>query len=256
MILYSGPMSMFGAKAQIALGEKGIAADVVLVPFGLRRRYDPKHPEVLRVNPKAQVPVLIDGDVEVSDSTQIFEYLETAFPDPPLWPKSVVARTAARQLEHASDEVYFPKIVRLMQTDLSASDRKSAIGAVDAYRDGLERRLADQPFLGGDFSYADIAFFMADLFGIVLGAECRDDTPRLNGWRRAVASRPAVRDVVQPMARYMTERGMLCPSFIDLSPAAGCDGDPEPAVEDGAHPAHVARRPAEQAGASNRKDMP
>ena len=72
MILYSGPLSMFGAKAQIAALEKGIDCELVMVPFTRDHRYEPKHPQVLRVNPKAQVPVLIDGAVEIFDSTQIF----------------------------------------------------------------------------------------------------------------------------------------------------------------------------------------
>jgi glutathione S-transferase len=82
MRLYSGPLSMFGAKAEIALREKGQNFELVMVPFIKGDRYEPKHPEVLRINPKRQVPVLIHGDVELFDSTQIFEYLEDAFPDP------------------------------------------------------------------------------------------------------------------------------------------------------------------------------
>ena len=72
--LYTGPLSMFGAKAEIALLEKGLDFERIAVPFV--DRYEPKHPEVVRINPKQQVPVLIHGSVEIFDSTQIFEYLE------------------------------------------------------------------------------------------------------------------------------------------------------------------------------------
>ena len=114
MKLYSGPLSMFGAKAEIAAHEKGIAFELVMVPFEMKTLYQPKHPEVLRINPKRQVPVLIDGDLELFDSTQIFEYFETLQPEPALWPAEPKARARARLLEHKSDEVYFPPIVRLM----------------------------------------------------------------------------------------------------------------------------------------------
>lgn len=77
MKLYSGPLSMFGAKAEIALREKGFDFELEMVPFEMKVLYEPKHPEVVRINPKRQVPVLIDGDLELFDSTQIFEYLET-----------------------------------------------------------------------------------------------------------------------------------------------------------------------------------
>ena len=85
MKIISGPLSMFGAKVEMAAHEKGIDFELVMVPFSQRRGYDPKHPDVLRINPKRQVPVLIDGDL-VFDSTQIFEYLEDLKPDPALWP--------------------------------------------------------------------------------------------------------------------------------------------------------------------------
>jgi glutathione S-transferase len=72
MKLYSGPLSMFGAKAEIAAHEKGIAFELVMVPFEMATLYSPKHPEVLRINPKRQVPVLVDddagGDLEIFDS--------------------------------------------------------------------------------------------------------------------------------------------------------------------------------------------
>ncbi len=73
MTLYSGPLSMFGAKVQIAALEKRLDFELVMVPYDSRRGYDPKHPEVLRINPKRQVPVLVHGALEIFDSTQIFE---------------------------------------------------------------------------------------------------------------------------------------------------------------------------------------
>ena len=108
MKLYSGALSMFGAKAEIALREKGVPFELELVAFARERGYQPKHPEVVRVNPKRQVPVLLDGSVEIFDSTQIFEYLEDRWPEPALWPRAAGERAQARQLEHCSDEVFFP----------------------------------------------------------------------------------------------------------------------------------------------------
>src|SRR5215831_16159470 len=114
MKLYSGPLSMFGAKAEIALYEKGISFELVMVPFEMKTLYQPKHPEVARINPKRQVPVLVDGDLEIFDSTQIYEYLETLKPQPALWPAEPKPRARARLIELQADEVYFPPIVRLM----------------------------------------------------------------------------------------------------------------------------------------------
>src|ERR1700732_1110996 len=52
MTLYSGPLSMYGAKVHIAALEKGFPVHVVMVPFTEDHRYDPKHPQVIRINPK------------------------------------------------------------------------------------------------------------------------------------------------------------------------------------------------------------
>ena len=129
MKLLSGPLSMFGAKAQIAVAEKGIACEIEMVPFSIKDRYSPTHPDVARVNPKKQIPVLLDGAVEIFDSTQIFEYLEDRFPAPALWPASAEARAFARLMELKSDEVFFPSFIVLLQTLGDLAEAGDAIGA-------------------------------------------------------------------------------------------------------------------------------
>ena len=210
MKLYSGPLSMFGAKAEIALREKGFDFELEMVPFEMKVLYEPRHPEVVRINPKRQVPVLIDGDLELFDSTQIFEYLESLKRDPPLWPSEPRARARARILEHKSDEVYFPQIVRLM------SDSK-APGAHDAaarFHEDMERTIGGQEWIAGAYGYVDIAFYMAQLFGERMGAPVSDDLPRLRAWRDRMSARPAVRQVAGAMGRYLLSIGRTLPPFM------------------------------------------
>ena len=52
MKLYSGPLSLFSRKVEIALGEKGLAFEREMVAFTQERGYQPKHPDVLAANPK------------------------------------------------------------------------------------------------------------------------------------------------------------------------------------------------------------
>ncbi len=205
MKLYSGPLSMFGAKAEIAVLEKGIDCEREHVPFELARLYEPKHPEVLRVNPKAEVPVLVDGDLDVFDSTQVFEYLEDVAPDPPLWPRDPRARARARQLELRSDEVFFPHVVTIMpqRTQATAEQAQAAKQAIARYYEEMEPQLDPGPYLAGEYTYADIAFFMAQTFAGFLGAPWGAGHPRLDAWRDRVASRPAVTAVLGPMAAYV-----------------------------------------------------
>lgn len=218
MRLYSGPLSMFGAKPEIAALEKGLDVEIVMVPFAMKTLYEPKHPEVLRVNPKRQVPVLIDGDLELFDSTQIFEYFEEIRPQPPLWPTSVRGRARARLLEMKSDEVFFPHIIRLMGLQRSLDDPAAvaAIGSATAYYREMEALLAGRDYLAGDYSYADIAFYMAQFFADRLGAPMPADLTRLPAWRKRLTARPAVQKVATAMARYLVSVGGRKPSFIAL----------------------------------------
>ena len=222
MTLYSGPLSMFGAKVEIAALEKDLPVDVVMVPFTADHRYEPRHPEVLRVNPKRQVPVLVHGAVEIYDSTQIFEYLEHLAPAPPLWPAAPAARARARLRELWSDEVFFPPVIRLMslQACLAEAAALRATKEVAQRYLELEALLDRQAFLAGDYGYADIAFFMAQLFAARMSAPMTAATPRLLAWREAMIARPAVNAIVQRFHATLTQLGLRIPDFISLAAAA------------------------------------
>ena len=216
MKLYSGPLSMFGAKAEIAAHEKGLDFELVMVPFEMKTLYQPKHPEVLRINPKRQVPVLIDGDLEIFDSTQIFEYFESIKPEPALWPAEPKGRAGARLLEHKSDEVYFPPIVRLMGLQATPDDPAAveARAAALAFYDSMEKVMGDKEWLAGSYSYADIAFYMAQIFGDRMGAPMTDAHRKLQAWRDRMSARPAVRQVAGAMGRYLLSQGRKLPAFL------------------------------------------
>ncbi len=214
--LYSGPLSMFGAKAEIALREKGLEFELVMVPFDKSDRYEPRHPEVLRVNPKRQVPVLIHGGVELFDSTLIFEYLVDAFPVPPLWPSGPGARAEARLLELEADDIIFMNIARLFGLEQTPDDPKAVAARETAqgHYAEMEARLRTRANLAGDFSYADIGFFMAQFYGERKGALLSGATPFLLDWRARVLARPAVRTVIGRMAAWLASEGREVPAYV------------------------------------------
>ncbi|HEY2530014.1 MAG TPA: glutathione S-transferase family protein [Xanthobacteraceae bacterium] len=216
MTIYSGPLSMFGAKVQIAALEKGLDFDLVMVAYDSMHGYTPKHAEVLRINPKGQVPVLVHGEIEIFDSTQIFEYLEDLQPNPPLWPRDLSTRARARRLEHQSDEIYFPHIIRLMSLQEQMEDpvAVASIEAATAYYAEMEGTLGSHAWLARDYSFADIAFYMAALFGERRGAPITRSTPRLLQWRERMTQRPAVRAVAAAMAGWLKAAGRPVPQFM------------------------------------------
>jgi glutathione S-transferase len=210
---------MFGAKAQIAALEKGLDFDLIMVAYDSHLGYSPKHPEVLRINPKGQVPVLVHGGLELFDSTQIFEYLEDLQPTPALWPRDIANRARARRLELQSDEVYFPHIIRLMglQKNLADSLAVSSIAAATAYYSEMEQLLTTTTWLAGSYSFADIAFYMASLFGERQSAPVTAATPKLLQWRDRMTRRPAVRPVVSGMANWLHAAARPVPAFMNAA---------------------------------------
>ena len=216
--IYSGPLSMFGAKVEIAAREKSLEFDLVMVPFDFERGYAPKHPEVLRINPKHQVPVLVDGDVEIFDSTQIFEYLEDRWPEPPLWPRSIAARAEARRLELCSDEVFFPHVIRLMglrgdPDPVDAPEWKRARAEIETHYVWMNQLLQDREYMADQFSYADIAFYMAQFFAARHTVPMTAEHSNLVAWRERMIGRPAVRTVVTAMADYLRGEGRPVPEL-------------------------------------------
>jgi glutathione S-transferase len=214
MKLLSGPLSMFGAKAEVAALEKSIDAEVSFVGFSLEKIYEPKHPDVLRINPKGQIPVLMDGDLEIYDSTQIFEYFEALKPLPALWPADPRSRARARLLEHESDEVFFPNAVQLMphmRARGAAMDVDEAKNHIHSYYAKMNGILADSDYLAGEFSYADIAFFSAQYFASFLGQPAPDDHARVTDWRKRLWARPSIAAVFGKMSAFLEAQGIPAP---------------------------------------------
>lgn len=208
--LYSGPLSLFTAKVRIALKEKALDYERIEVPFSRARGYEPKHPDVLRLNPKAQVPVLVDGDLALYDSTLILEYLEDRHPEPPLLPGTAEERARCRQLELHADEVLFPPVLELIRAIFYVSDPAQQDAArIAAARETLgklyeelDARLTGHEWFCDRFSVADIACVLVILFASRLGAPPRPDLGRLQAWLERAAARPSIASEIREVTAF------------------------------------------------------
>ncbi len=209
--LYSGPLSLFSRKVEVALREKGILFERVLVPFTQTTGYNPKHPAVLAANPKGQVPVLTDGDLTLYDSTVILEYLEDAHPNPPLYPRSPKDRARCRLLELYADEVMLVPLRALMhRTEPRPADperwreseakAKEAESVLRGQLAELDRRLDGRTFFCDMLSVADIALFMALHYNLRLGGPALGACERLTKWYLRLRVRPSFAAVVAEIA--------------------------------------------------------
>lgn len=224
MLLYSGPLSLFSRKVEIALAEKGLNYDRVLVPFTQTKGYAPKHPAVIAANPKRQVPVLVDEDLTLYDSTVIIEYLDEKYPNPRLLPREPKARARCRLLELEADEVLLLPVRDLMfrseppgpHTARREEQERAALKAEAVILDNyaaLAAKLGSQEYFCGTFSVADIATFMNIHHGLRLGAPPPADHKNLSAWHSRLAKRPSFATVRAEMAAADRELSHPVPAY-------------------------------------------
>jgi glutathione S-transferase len=201
------PISLFSRKVEIALHEKGLPFEQILVPFTQTKGYSPKNPDVLAINPKGQVPVLVDGDLSLYDSTVILEYLEDAYPDPALFPKTSQERARCRLFDVFGDEVMLiplrflmhrtePKPDDLERWHAKEAKAKESEPVLAGYFAQLDRALQGRDYLCGAFSAADISIFMAVFWTRRLGGPSLRGHEALAGWYARLSARPAFAKVV------------------------------------------------------------
>jgi len=146
---------------------------------GIPYRIDPIAPFVgnedfSRLSPLRRIPVLIDGELVLNDSTVICEYLQDRFPEISLYPSDPVQRARARWLEEYADSylgdvivwrMFFQKGVRRFLFNEGTDEdvvRKAREEELPVGLDYLEAHLPEDGWLFGELSIADIsiaAFF-------------------------------------------------------------------------------------------------
>ncbi len=205
MKLYSGPLSLFTAKVRIALDEKGLDYERIEVGWSPKTRYEPHHPDVIAFNPKRQVPILVDGDVVITDSTVILEYLEEVVPTPPLYPSDAASRARCRHFEAWADEVLFAPVWDLIETGVyatgspgEAARRESAVSAFDDLVRSLDAQVT-KGHICGEFSVADIGLFVMLTAALTMGASLPSGLVHLPAWIDKVGSRESVRRDLEAM---------------------------------------------------------
>ena len=178
--------------------------------------------EYQRLSPLRRIPVLIDGDFSVSDSTVIASYVEEAYPGHPLLPADPRDRARARWLEEYADtrlgelliwSLFYQRIVRpLVWNEPTDEDRvRDALGtSIPAALDYLEGEAPEAGFLFGEIGVADIA--IASFFRNAAYAAFEIDAarwPRTAGWVQRSLAHPAIASLLpfEEVQRSSTIKG-------------------------------------------------
>ena len=216
LCLWANSLSPFVRKVRIALYEKGVAFETVEVERGVQRA------ELLRVNPRGEVPALVDGGTVVTGSASICDYLEDVCPEPPLLPASPSARVRCRALERVADThtdalqfLRFLFAVRRPELREERPDVVAALGdAVRLHFASLDRELAGREWLAGEFSRADAALVPHVASLGYLGERVPERCAHLRGWLDRAQRRPSVeRDAAAARAAWERARTSADPFF-------------------------------------------
>ncbi len=180
-------------KVERALFELGLDFEPIEVDLYSRQNRDPAF---LSVNPRGKIPVLVDGDVVLSESYAIVAYLGDR--EGRLWPTDAAGRATALQwlfyaANHLEDDVghawfqawTMPRLGRPSDTARVEAAHK----ALSKSLRHLEDTLAQRPWLLDELTLVDLA--IAVLLA-ALGGSGFDWTPfpAITDWRARIAARP------------------------------------------------------------------
>lgn len=192
-----------GYKASIALEELGLAYDLHVLDLGAGRQ---KEPWFLAINPNGRIPAIVDrdnGDFAVFESGAILLYL--AEREGKLIPADANVRSQAIQWLMFQIGGIGPMMGQANVFTRYFPEQIPSV--IDRYRresrrlvEVLESRLAENRWLAGDYSIADIANFCWVRSHEWPGVSI-DGLPGVQRWLEAIEARPAVQRGLQAPPR-------------------------------------------------------
>jgi len=205
LVLYGNPLSTYCAKVRVVLRFKALAFEDRPPPDGYGSQ------AYRAIVPMGTIPGFIDGQMVLSESEAIVEYLEERFPSPPLLFGDAGTRAHIRTLSRVHDCWVEPQLRALFP---HARPEARDAGFVAAKVEAFHRRLSElaalaspNPFLAGDaLSLADCAWattlIQAELLFVALG-QVLELPASLVSWRAELITHPAVSPGLYPCETSM-----------------------------------------------------
>lgn len=224
LALYHFPRAICAQKVRLALAEKGLAYESRLItPADLRT------PEYLALNPGGYVPTLVHDGRVITESRTISEYIDDAFPEPPLMPRSPLGKARVRNWAKQIDDslhlnvfiltfatsfrdgflamspearqnfLALNPVKRFITLDLAERGEGSAFFtmAIERFRTllaAMEAALTEKPWLSGDgYGLADVDYspYLRRLEEMGFWSLVAARHPQVARWFDAVRDRPS-----------------------------------------------------------------
>ena len=206
LFLWDHPVSPFSQKVRIALREKNIPFQLSTPKGGGSGNLALLDSNFVTHSPRFEVPVLVDGDVKIFESTIILEYIEDKCPnDMPLRAADAAGRARARMIEDVCDSQYEAinwgmgeiATFKRAEGELAATLKENARKQARQIQSWLTEHLGSADWFGGDtFGYADVCVWPFINRSTSYGLEPEVGTP-LRDWYERAKQRPSVKSVFE-----------------------------------------------------------
>ncbi|TCT02093.1 glutathione S-transferase N-terminal domain-containing protein [Paralcaligenes ureilyticus] len=199
MVLYSGTTCPFSQRCRFVLFEKGMDFEIRDIDL-----YN-KPEDIAVMNPYGQVPILVERDLVLYESSIINEYIDERFPHPQLMPADPVMRARTRLFLYNFEKELFVHVSAL--ENRAQTDSK----VLDVARHNIRDRLAqlapmllkNKYMLGEEFSMLDVAvaplLWRLDHYGI----ELPKNAAPIQKYAERIFSRPAYIEALTPSEKVM-----------------------------------------------------
>ena len=196
--LYSYWRSSAAYRVRIALNLKRIEHTIVPVDLAAGQQAEADY---RGRNPQGLVPLLEDGDVRLTQSQAIVEYLDERYPEPALYPAAALERAGVRAFAGAIACDIHPlnnlRVLRYLKGPLGQDT--AAVNAWYAHWiwagfSALEAEASSGPYVFGDTVTAADLFLIPQIYNARRFEIALDDFPKLLAVDAACATLPAFRD--------------------------------------------------------------
>lgn len=218
--LYDNPFSPFTRKVRMVLNHKEI-------PYKSTNALTHKaRQDFSKLYPRAEVPMIVDGHLQITNSPDIISYLEDAYPQNPVFPEATADRVSVRHWQRVADTLFdailhdisiwsWPMLNRqdAPPAGLFEAGKKDALQIASAWNAAI----GDKPFLCDAVSVADFAMFThvsaLKFLGIELNA---DEHGHIQRWLKNMRQIPCVQKDLEDIRSFL-EKGFAAKEKKDTS---------------------------------------